>query len=333
MLTLLFIWSALLIVAIALSTFALRWGGRVARVERPTAGRALMVVVVIHVIGLIVTALMTRMREPLSPAGTIVREAGAFLFGSVVTIMLIRRIMKASFGRAALAWLFFVGAQILLIALIIGLIRPFVSEAFVVPTNSMAPTIIGRHVKVRCPACQAEGAMIVSFPLDREQFALQRRQGMPGVCIQCGERQMRIDTPPRSAVTGGDRILVNKLVPPKRWDVAAFRTVDPPGAIFVKRLVGLPGETIFIRDGSIFVNGSKCDPPPGTRLRYTVPEHGFGFGSEDRPFKLGPDEYVMLGDFSEIAGDSRYWGPLPGVNIVGKVECRYWPPSRFGRVR
>lgn len=333
MVTLVFIWSALLIVAIALSTFALRWGGRVARVERPTVGRALTIIILIHIIGFIFMALMSRVREPLSLAGTIVREAGMFLFASFIAIMLIQRIMKASFGRAALAWLFFFGSQLLLIALLLGLIRPFVSEAFLVPTNSMAPTIIGRHVKVRCPACQTEGTMIVSFPLDREEFAIQQRQRMPGVCTQCGERQMRIDVSPRSTVGGGDRILVNKLVSPKRWEVAAFRTVDPPGHIYVKRLVGLPGETIFIRDGSIFVNGSKLDPPPGTRLRYTVTERGFEFGSEDRPFRLGPDEYVMLGDFSEIAGDSRYWGPLPGVNIIGKVECRYWPPSRFGQVR
>src|SRR5688500_16411521 len=245
MLTLVLIWVALLIGAIALSTFALRWGGRVARVERPTVGRALTIVILIHIIGVIFLALMTRVREPLALAGTIVSEAGVFLL-AFVAIMLIRRIMKASsFGRAALAWLFFFGVQLLLIALVFGLIRPFVSESFVVPTNSMAPTIIGRHVKVLCPACRAEGAMIVSILFDPEEFAMQQRQPMPGVCTQCGERQMKIDLPPGSTVAGGDRILVNKLVSPKRWEVAAFRTADPPGQIFVKRLVGLPGETIF----------------------------------------------------------------------------------------
>jgi signal peptidase I len=333
MLTLILIWIALLIVAIALSTFALRWGGRVARVGRPTVGRALTIVILIHIIGFIFMALMTRMREPHSLTGTIVREAGVFLFGTFIAIMLIQRIMRASFGRAALAWLFFFGAQLLLIALVLGFIRPFVSEAFSVPTNSMAPTIIGRHVTVRCPACRAEGTMIASAPFDHEDFAIQQWQPMSGVCTQCGERQMDIDLPRQFSVARGDRILVNKLVSPKRWEVAAFRTVDPPGQIYVKRVVGLPGETIFIRDGSIFVNGSKLDPPPGARLRYTVPERELKFGSEDRPFKLGPDEYVMLGDFSEIALDSRYWGPLPGGNIIGKVECRYWPPGRWALVR
>src|SRR5688500_10329514 len=127
MLTLVLIWVALLIGAIALSTFALRWGGRVARVGRPTVGRALTVVILIHVIGFIVMGLMAGTREPVSLAGTVAREAGVFLFASLTAVMLIRRIMEASFGRAALAWLFFFGAQLLLVALVLGLIRPFVS--------------------------------------------------------------------------------------------------------------------------------------------------------------------------------------------------------------
>src|SRR5262245_11160485 len=114
MLTLILIWIALLIVAIALSTFALRWGGRVARVERPTVGRALTIVILIHIIGIFM-ARMTGMREPHSLADTIVREAAVFLFAAFIAIMLIQRIMKASFGRAAMAWLFFFGAQLLLI--------------------------------------------------------------------------------------------------------------------------------------------------------------------------------------------------------------------------
>src|SRR5688572_870503 len=140
MLTLALVWLALLIVSIAISTFALRWGGRVARVEWPTVGRALTIVILIQVLSLIFMVLTSLMREPLSPGGAIAREAGVFLVASFIAIMLIQRIMKASsLGRAALAWLFFFGSQLLLVAVTVGLVLPFVSEAFVIPTNSMAP--------------------------------------------------------------------------------------------------------------------------------------------------------------------------------------------------
>ena len=99
------------------------------------------------------------------------------------------------------------------------------------------------------------------------------------------------------------------------------------------RLVGLPGEKVFIKDGAVWANDVRLSPPESIAgLQYSTElESGASalMGSPDQPWILKEDEYCVLGDFSERSSDSRFWGPVPRSNIEGVVTIRYWPISRW----
>lgn len=129
-----------------------------------------------------------------------------------------------------------------------------------------------------------------------------------------------------------DRVLANRFIyhfrSPHRGDIVVF---DPPpgvvqacgaGGTYVKRLIGLPGETITIREGFVYVNGTKLDEP------YIEPERR---GTDNSgPWKLGEDEYFMMGDNRNASCDSRRWGPISREQMIGPVLMVYWPPNRIG---
>src|SRR5206468_4260984 len=98
---------------------------------------------------------------------------------------------------------------------------------------------------------------------------------------------------------GPDRIFVNKLLAPRRWDLITYRASKDPSDVFVKRLVGLPGEQVVIKDGAVWINGVKQTPPPEiARLTFTEAPRGWSgelWGSPRRPMQLGDDEYFVLG--------------------------------------
>jgi signal peptidase I len=130
-----------------------------------------------------------------------------------------------------------------------------------------------------------------------------------------------------------DRAIVNKLMRPRRWDVVAFRSVAPSdvGALRWSRLVGLPGETVFVEDGGVWVNDQKMTLPTELAgLKYGMRRMDLTrlMGTRERPWRLGPDECCLLGDFSEISFDSRFYGAVPMRNVQGVVTLRYWPMSR-----
>jgi signal peptidase I len=127
-----------------------------------------------------------------------------------------------------------------------------------------------------------------------------------------------------------DRIVSLKYVAgdPKRSDIVVFHT--PPAAavrcgssgVFVKRIVGLPGERWEERNGRVFVDGRPLREPyvrPERRDTRTV-----------APVRLGRDRYYLLGDNRNASCDSREWGPVARGAIIGKAVFRYWPPSRIG---
>ena len=129
-----------------------------------------------------------------------------------------------------------------------------------------------------------------------------------------------------------DRVIANRFIyhlhPPRRGDIIVFKT--PPlaqqrcgaGGTFVKRLIGLPGETFEERNGFVYINGKKLDEPyvkKDRRDTRTVPA---------TPIAKG--RYFMMGDNRVQSCDSREWGPVPRKNIIGKVFFVYWPPNRIG---
>ncbi len=114
---------------------------------------------------------------------------------------------------------------------------------------------------------------------------------------------------------------------PHRGDIVVFETPKlaqircGAGGTFVKRLIGLPGETWSEKDGYVYINGKKLNEPyikPDRRDNRTM-----------QPIKIPPGHYFMMGDNRSSSCDSREWGTVPRKNLIGKVFAIYWPPSRI----
>jgi signal peptidase I len=128
-----------------------------------------------------------------------------------------------------------------------------------------------------------------------------------------------------------DRVLACRvcydLWGPKRGDIVVFNT--PPeaqtacgsGGVFVKRLIGLPGETWREKDGYVYINGKLLNEPYIKSDRRDTQSQG--------PTKIGKGQYFMMGDNRTGSCDSRRWGTVPRANLIGKVIATYWPPLRI----
>lgn len=123
----------------------------------------------------------------------------------------------------------------------------------------------------------------------------------------------------------GDRLIVSemsyRLHDPERGDIITLHPPQDPTITYIKRIVGLPGETIEIRDGVTCINGTPLEEP---YLKEPMTQ----------PFEavtIPPGHYFVMGDNRDVAADSRVWGTLPRENIIGKAWLRYWPPGRLGR--
>jgi signal peptidase I len=130
----------------------------------------------------------------------------------------------------------------------------------------------------------------------------------------------------------GDRIVVYMLdTTPSPGQIVVFRRPPkeqcggPPVPDLVKRVIGLPGQTIQGKDGVIFINGKKL-PQPWLPKATDHPSSPYttAFG----PVKIPKGDYFMMGDNRRDSCDSRDWGPLPGSYIVGRAVLRIWPLSR-----
>jgi signal peptidase I len=132
-----------------------------------------------------------------------------------------------------------------------------------------------------------------------------------------------------------DRVLANRFIyhlrDPERGEIVVFETPDAArlkcgaGGTFVKRVIGLPGETVEVKlergDGYVYVNGRKLDEPYIDQGRH--PREAFG------PVKVQDGAYFMMGDNRRQSCDSREWGSVPRDNLIGKVFATYWPPNRI----
>ena len=188
-------------------------------------------------------------------------------------------------------------------------------EAFKIPTNSMAPTVLGKHWEAPCPRC---GSPAFCTPEAEHMGA----SNYPVLMICSRElRSCRVANPSHMEYPG-DRIVVTKFIHPQRWDVIVFRLPEDPEVFLCKRLVGLPGETVTIKDGAVWIDGKRQTPPDSCKkIEYLDRIEGWPGtigGNEAHPAKLGPDEYFVLGDFSARArtrdcgsGARRAIRPMP----------------------
>lgn len=125
-----------------------------------------------------------------------------------------------------------------------------------------------------------------------------------------------------------DRIFVNKFVyyfsGVARADIVVFWYPKDKTKSFIKRVIGLPGETVEVRSGVVYLNGEKLAEP------YLAGE----FDNDSYPLQIVPAEhYFVLGDHRNSSNDSRDWGFVPEQNIFGEAVFRYWPLSKLGLIR
>ncbi len=129
----------------------------------------------------------------------------------------------------------------------------------------------------------------------------------------------------------GDYIITDKLTyrlgQPKRGDIVVFKNPRDDSQDFIKRIIGLPSETIKLENGSIFINGQKLNEP---YLSTDMVTEGEAFLQEGEEIKIGEDQYFVLGDNRIRSQDSREWGPINKQVIIGKVFLRYWPKGAVG---
>ncbi|MFH0918029.1 MAG: signal peptidase I [Candidatus Omnitrophota bacterium] len=146
----------------------------------------------------------------------------------------------------------------------------------------------------------------------------------------------------RMTLIEGDLILVNKFIygakvpftnlrlpvlrMPKRGDVIVFIYPEDKSKDFIKRLVGLPGDVIEIKGGSIYVN----DKPAPEAIFNQVYYYNRGqLGLAGEKLVVPKDSYFVLGDNSATSKDSRYWGFVPKDNLLGQAMIVYWPLQRI----
>jgi signal peptidase I len=112
---------------------------------------------------------------------------------------------------------------------------------------------------------------------------------------------------------------------PRRGDVVVFHYPEQPDRDFIKRVIGLPGETVTILEGLVYINGKKIDEP------YI---ENFCRGKVcDGEWVIGEHEFFVLGDNRGASKDSQDFGPVDRKFIIGRAFVRYWPPQDWGLVK
>lgn len=126
----------------------------------------------------------------------------------------------------------------------------------------------------------------------------------------------------------GDRIIVNKITyrfsEPKRGDVMVFKYPLEPSRDYIKRVIGLPGETLEIKDSALYINGQVVEE------QYLDPNLRF---MDYGPVTVPANAYFMMGDNRNNSQDSRFWGTLQRNYVVGKAVWIFWPLDRFGSIK
>ena len=205
--------------------------------------------------------------------------------------------------------------------------RTFAAEAYIVPTGSMAPTLLGMHLEVTCTGCG------LSFAVGMDEQGHRAR----AVCPNCGTDDLnRAPTAERN----GDRLLVQKHLfdwrPPRRWEVAVFQNPAEPSQAYVKRVVGLPGESILIAGGDVYANGriARKTLDEQRAVRVLVYDHGFlpaDVGRYPRwSFRHG-DRGAILASGWRAAGTRFVHEPAgEGGDQADWLEYRHWDVDREG---
>jgi signal peptidase I len=210
-------------------------------------------------------------------------------------------------------------------------VRTFSAEAYVVPTGSMAPTLLGWHQELVCSNCQCP------FDLGIDEGGHAGR----AVCPNCGEANLE---GAQALECGGDRVLVQKFLydfrTPKRWEVAVFHYPGDPSQAYVKRVVGLPGESIRLADGDVYADGQIVRKSLEDQRAMRILVHDSRYEPRDADgfprweFRSGWGYLSSRTGWSR-SGRSFVHRARPGVGPGDWVIYRHWDPAnrRYGPIR
>jgi signal peptidase I len=129
-----------------------------------------------------------------------------------------------------------------------------------------------------------------------------------------------------------DRLIIDKISynfqNPARGDIIVFSPTDALKQqnfkdAFIKRLIGLPGDKVEVKEGKVYVNNQ-----PLNQENYIEEKPNYTFG----PVTVPPNQYLVLGDNRNNSYDSHYWGFVPRDRIIGRAVVRFWPPNRVGEI-
>ncbi len=118
---------------------------------------------------------------------------------------------------------------------------------------------------------------------------------------------------------------------PQRGDVVVFQPPISDSDEFIKRVIGLPGERVMVRNGRVYINGQLLDE--SKYLSSDVYTSGGDFLAEGVEYTVKPGELFVMGDNREHSSDSRSWGPITPNKITGRAWVVYWPPNLAGVVK
>lgn len=134
-----------------------------------------------------------------------------------------------------------------------------------------------------------------------------------------------------------DRLIIDKVSyrfeDPERGDIVVFQPTDELRRqdfkdAFIKRVIGIPGDRIAVRDGRVYIN----DQPLDENYIQEPPQYQWTPEELNLPDVIPPDSYIVLGDNRNNSYDSHYWGYVPRDKIIGRAIVRFWPPKRLGGV-
>lgn len=163
-----------------------------------------------------------------------------------------------------------------------------------------------------------------------------------GVCVFVflilhfvGQRTVVNGSSMDTTLANGQNLVMDKLSyrfhDPERYDIIIFPGPEEFGQhpYYIKRIIGMPGETVQIKDGKVYINDKELKSDV-YGITYYIDYPGIA----EEPITLGDDEYFCLGDNRPVSQDSRYEevGPVKRSIIVGKVWIRIWPLNKFGKV-
>ena len=147
-----------------------------------------------------------------------------------------------------------------------------------------------------------------------------------------GQRTYVSGSSMENTLSDGDNLIVDKITyrfsDPKRYDIIVFPYQYEENTYFIKRIIGLPGETVQIVDGIIYIDGEALQESYGREVMKNS-------GLAADPVTLGEDEYFVLGDNRNASTDSRdpSVGKIPRDRIIGRAWVRIWPLSKIGILR